>query len=409
MRNGTGRLSAKIVSLLVLVVCASAMTLAGTKAASANFNRFIENLWPEAQRAGVSRATFVKAFKGVTPDPEVIERAENQAEFKTPIWDYLDLRVSEARIDNGRQTLRKHLATVDAIEKRYGVPKSIIMAIWGMETNYGSHMGDKYVIRSLATLAYTGRRQRFGRQQLIAALKILERGDIPPAAMTGSWAGAMGYTQFIPTTYNAYAVDWNGDGRRDIWRNPADAMASTANYLRKAGWKPGVPWGWEVALPHGFNRKLAGLKSGRSVGDWHKLGVKLANGSNFRADSPIRAYLLLPAGANGPAFLVTDNFKAILRYNNSHAYALAVGHLADRIEGKGPIVANWPRPANELTVKDRMELQVLLSARGYDTGKIDGTLGPQTRSAVMRAQRDAGQPADGEPTAMLLKHLRSDG
>ncbi|WP_170984560.1 lytic murein transglycosylase [Rhodoligotrophos defluvii] len=382
---------------------------AGTDTAHANFDTFLQRLWPEAQRAGISRSTFNAAFRGVTPDPEVIERAENQAEFNTPIWDYIDLRVSDARIANGKAVLSQFEREVRAIESRYGVPRNILISIWGMETNYGSHMGDKYVIRSLATLAYTGRRTRFGRQQLIAALKILQRGDVTPAVMTGSWAGAMGFTQFIPTTYNAYAVDWTGDGRRDIWRSVPDALASTGNYLRKSGWSPGLPWGWEVALPRGFNTKLAGLNRRKTIGDWAKLGVRLADGGNFKSDSPVKASLIMPAGASGPAFLVTQNFRAILRYNNSQAYALAVGHLADRIDGRGPLVSEWPRPRDSLTVRDKMELQELLNAKGYETGEIDGKLGPMTRQAVERAQRDAGLDADGEPTVHLLKLLRQDG
>ncbi|MGF7162088.1 membrane-bound lytic murein transglycosylase B [Rhodoligotrophos appendicifer] len=402
----TSWLSAMMVAFATFA-CALGPMAATPATADARFDRFVQSLWPQAHKAGVSRATFEAAFRGVTPDPEVIERAENQAEFKTPVWDYIDQRVSDARIENGRAMLREHAARVAAIEKRYGVPSTVLLAVWGMETNYGSHMGDKYVIRSLATLAYTGRRQKFGRQQLIAALKILQRGDIPPSHMSGSWAGAMGYTQFIPTTYNAYAVDWTGDGSRDIWRSVADALASTGNYLHKSGWKPGLPWGWEVQLPRGFNTKSAGAKA--TIGTWAKRGLKLADGSTFKPGSTVPATLLMPAGARGPAFLVTQNFRAILRYNNSNAYALAVGHLADRIAGGGPIIGAWPRPANALSVRERMELQVLLTARGYDTGGVDGNVGPQTKAAVERAQRDAGLTADGEPSSRLLKHLKQDG
>jgi len=406
---GMARFSTRCLFAAALVVSSMSGVLATPGVARANFDQFLERLWPEAQRAGISRTTFNAAFRGVTPDPEVIEHAENQAEFKTPIWDYIDLRVSDTRIQNGRNMLNQFGREAAAIETRFGVPRSILVSIWGMETNYGSHMGEKYVIRSLATLAYQGRRTKFGRQQLIAALKILQRGDIPPNAMTGSWAGAMGFTQFIPTTYNAYAVDWTGDGRRDIWRSVPDALASTGNYLRKSGWTPGLPWGWEVALPQGFNTKLAGLGTRKTVGDWAKMGIVLANGSKFKSGSPVKASLILPAGAEGPAFLVTQNFRAILRYNNSQAYALAVGHLADRIDGQPTFVAAWPRPKDSLTVRDKMELQVLLNAKGYDTGGVDGNIGPQTLKALEKFQQDAGLTSDGEPTARLLKYLRQDG
>src|SRR5262245_22278734 len=321
-------------------------------AASDRFGRFVHDFWREARRAGISRRVYEKAFHGVGPDPSVLQLAQDQPEFKTSVADYLAKRVTPQRIAAGQSMAQTYGATLDRIERRYGVDREILLAIWGMESNFGSHKGEMNVIRSLATLAYAGTRRNFGRSQLIAALKILQRGDIDADGFTGSWAGAMGHTQFIPTTYNAYAVDWTGDGRRDIWNSIEDALASTANYLARSGWQRGLRWGYEVQLPARLDRRLIGEQGRRSLAAWARLGVKPANGQGFGA-SEASAYLVLPAGSEGPAFLVTRNFNAILKYNAAVSYALAVGHLGDRIGGAGGLVASWPQDQRALGRVDR--------------------------------------------------------
>lgn len=407
MRLDVRSFSRKLIIGMAVAGCALSAAVANTSQTDdrQGFDRFVATFWSQARKAGISRDTYNTAFHGVRPDPEILDRASNQAEFKTPIWTYIERRVTDERIAAGRAQKQRHAQVLAAIEKRYGVDRDILVAIWGLESNYGSHTGDKSVIRSLATLAYSGRRQSFGRQQLLAALKIIQNGDIPAHLMTGSWAGAMGHTQFIPTTYEAYAVDWTGDGTRDIWRSVSDALASTANYLKRSGWQPGVPWGWEVTLPKGFDYDLVGKDTSMIVADWTKHGVKPARGGNFGAWAP-ESSVILPAGARGPAFLVTKNFRAILRYNNATAYALAVGHLADRIGGSQDFAGNWPRDQRPLSHTETEELQRLLNRRGYDTGGIDGRVGPRTLSAVRRAQGALGLAPDGYPTTLLLERLR---
>lgn len=376
-----------------------------SRPATAGFDRLKRELWPEAERHGVSRSTFEAAFRGLAPDPQVIEEAENQPEFERPIWDYLARRVSDARIAAGIELKLVHAADLAAIERRYGVDRHILLAIWGIESRYGERQGDLDVIRSLATLASTGSRQPFGRGQLIAALRILEAGDVARDRFFGSWAGAMGHTQFIPTTYLARAVDWTGDGRRDIWSSPADALASAANYLAKAGWERDIPWGYEVRLPQGFDYRLAGEAGRRSIGEWQRLGLRPAHGPQ-RVAAKVTATLIVPAGSRGPAFLVTGNFGAILAYNNSTAYGLAVGHLADRLAGGEPFVTSWPTEERALTRAERIELQQRLTAHGYDTGGTSGLIGRKTFAAVQAYQASAGLTPDGYASPDLLERLR---
>ncbi len=293
------------------------------------FARFIENLWPAARRQGISRRVFDRAFAGVVPDRDVLVRSRTQAEFVKSFNAYLAGALSARRIVNGRSRLAENRGLLDAIEARYGVDRHIVVAIWGMESAYGEYAGDKYVIRSLATLAWRGRRRNFARRQLLAALKVLQHGDITPQRMLGSWAGAMGQTQFIPTTYRAYAVDFDGDGRRNIWTSRADALGSTARYLKRSGWVRGRPWGMEVRLPEGFDHGLRGRGNARALAAWAGLGLRRADGRTFSGASP--AWLVLPEGRGGRTFLVTGNIRAIRRYNNALFYALAVGLLADRL------------------------------------------------------------------------------
>lgn len=396
----------------VFAICASILTMPIAEAAPlgddlARYRAFVEKLWPVAQRQGIPRQLYDHAFRGLTPDPEVIERNNRQPEIFMPASHYLSTHVSDARVREGREKLHLYDTELAAIEKRYGVDRSVVLAIWGMETSFGVRRGKRNVVRSLATLGYKGRRKKFGRTQLLAALKILQARDIELAAMTGSWAGAMGHTQFIPTSYLAYAVDFTGDGRRDIWQTPLDALASTANYLMKAGWQRGRPWGYEVTLPDGFDARLAGRDGRRKLSQWQDLGVKRIDGQQFGWPGD-GAYLHLPAGIKGPAFLVLKNFRSVMRYNPSHKYALAVSHLADRISGAPGFSRAWPDGVRPISRNQIKEVQRLLAARGYAVGDIDGLLGAKTRAAVREIQRKTGRQADGFPRPQLLEILRGD-
>jgi membrane-bound lytic murein transglycosylase B len=359
----------------------------------------------QALQAGVAAALFDRAFSGVTPDMSVVKADRSQPEFSRPVWEYLDGAMSAARIRRGQAMLTQYADVLQRIEQRYGVEPQALVAVWGMESSFGQFQGEKSVIRSLATLAYEGRRPEFAQSQLLAALQILQNGDITPERMLGSWAGAMGQTQFIPTTYNSHAVDFDGDGRRDIWNSAADALASTANYLQSSGWQHGQPWGFEVQLADGFDYALADGSSRKAVSEWLRLGVRPASGVPAGSESASAA-LLLPAGYRGPAFLVLDNFRAILKYNNSSAYGLGVSLLAQRFGGSGTIQGNWPKDDLPLTRTERIELQSLLSAKNFDAGTPDGIIGANTRKAIRSAQQSLGWPADGYPTHKLLESLR---
>lgn len=375
------------------------------KSVNRGFQKWIEAFRPTALNAGIAARTFDRAFRNVRYNAHVIEKDRNQTEFTLPIWDYLALVASDERVKNGKKMLRKHRRTLDAIERRYGVDKEVVVAVWGIESNYGTKRGDIPVIEALATLAYDGRRGRFFQSQLIAALKILQNGDTSPANMTGSWAGAMGHTQFIPTSYAAYAVDFTGDGRRDIWsRDPSDALASTAAYLARFGFQKNRPWGVEVRLPKGFNYALASRKIRKSPGDWAKLGVKGMNGRPVPNHGS--ASLILPAGAKGAAFLIFRNYGVIARYNNSQAYVMGVGHLSDRLKGGGKIRGKWPVGERALNERERKELQRRLKRKGYDVGKIDGRIGPNTVAAVRAFQKSVGMAPDGIVSLTVLKKLR---
>ncbi|HCN66267.1 MAG TPA: lytic murein transglycosylase [Pseudomonas sp.] len=373
-----------------------------------SFEQWLANFRVQALNAGISPTIFDNAFNGITPDMSVIKADRSQPEFSRPVWEYLDGALSPLRVRNGQRLLEQNAELLSRIEQRYGVDRRALVSVWGMESNFGTFQGNKSVIRSLATLAYEGRRPEFAQSQLIAALKIIQEGDVTPDKMLGSWAGAMGQTQFIPTTYETHAVDFDGDGRRDIWNSSADALASTAHYLQSSGWKQGQPWGFEVQLPAGFDYALADGAVRKSVSEWRKLGVTLPAGTQAPAGAEeLSATLLLPAGYRGPAFLVLDNFRAILRYNNSSSYALAVGLLSQRFNGGGVIVGDWPKDDLPLSRTERMELQTLLSQRNFDAGNPDGIIGANTRKAIRSAQQAFGWPADGYPTHKLLERLRS--
>ena len=376
--------------------------------AAQSFAAWVEQFWPVARAAGITRATYDRAFKGLTPDPKVIEAANFQPEYVKPIGEYIDRVVSDKRIAMGKQKLEENKALLDVLEKRYGVDRTIIVAIWGVESNYGTQPGDLNVIRSLATLAYSGTKASYARQQLITALKILQHGDISVEQMNGSWAGAMGHTQFIPTTYQMFAVDYDGDGKRDIWADVPDALASTASYLKHSNWQAGTTWGYEVNLPKGFNPKKVSDKTMKSLGDWQKLGLNRVGGEAFPRPAD-KATLFAPAGSDGPAFLVLNNFRSILHYNVATSYALGVGHLADRLKGYGPFVHPWPTDANHLALDQRVELQKLLVAKGLLVGDTDGIIGPATLDAVKTFQRSKGLPVDGFPSRTILELLRKEG
>lgn len=370
------------------------------------FSSCVAKKWPAARRAGVTRATFDAATRNLRPDPKTLELVNKQAEFVKPIWEYLDTAVSQKRVDTGRDMLRQHRATLNEVARRYQVDPEVVLAIWGMETSYGSYMGDHNAVRAAATLACSsGRRGDFWTQQFAAAMKIAQDGHVPLAEMNSSWGAAMGHTQFIPTSWQAYAADFDGDGKRDIWRSIPDAFASTANYLKKAGWNYQETWGYEVVIPRNFDHSLADNRRKRSLAEWSRLGVQRAGGGSWPRPGD-QAYLLYPGGANGPAFLMLHNFDVIKRYNNADAYALGVGHLADRIIGGGDFSQSWPRNERPLSRSEVEEMQSLLTRRGFPTGGIDGKVGPKTREAIRDWQRKAGKIPDGFPSSTLLADLK---
>lgn len=378
-------------------------------AASANFSGFVQSLWPEARRAGVNEATFNQVFSGMTPDPDTVRLMNRQSEFVKPIWEYLSSAVSQQRIQTGRQMASRYSSVLDQIESRFGVSRFVVLSVWGMETNFGGYMGSHNVIRALATLAYQAPRRRdFWKTELITALRIVQAGHVRLEDMEGSWAGAMGHTQFMPTSWAKYSADYDGDGRNDIWTNIPDALASTANYLSSHGWRPGETWGYEVTLPQGFNYALADEETTRTLGEWQGIGIRRVHGREFPRPSD-EATLLLPAGARGPAFLLLKNFDVIKRYNNATSYAMGVGHLADRIMGGGPFAHSWPVGDRALSRSEVRELQTMLSRRGFDTGDVDGKLGPMTRRAIRGYQSAVGLVPDGYASGSLLDRLKSGG
>lgn len=390
------------------VVAAASTPQPAAAVPTLSFEDWRSQLRSDALAAGISATLFDRAFAGVTLDPAVVAADSSQPEFTRPVWEYLDGAVSARRIANGQAQYAQQQATLSRIEQRYGVQAEVLVAVWGMESAYGANIGSNNVIRSLATLAYEGRRAAFWREQLIAALQILQHGDIAPERLVGSWAGAMGQTQFMPTTYNQHAVDFDGDGRRDVWFSPADALASAAHYLQQSGWQLGKPWGFEVRLPQGFDYAQADPEVRKSVAEWTRLGVIPATGKLAPTLSAESATLLLPAGHRGPAFLLLSNFRSILKYNNSSSYALAVGLLSDGIRGgNAAVLADWPRDDPQLGRSERIELQERLAAHGYEPGSADGIIGANTRKAVRAYQQRLGLPADGYPDHSLLNRLRT--
>ena len=373
-------------------------------AQAADFGPCMSTLRGEALSRGISSQTFDTAMKGVEPDPTVIEAMDTQPEFKTPIWDYLASLVDDQRIAEGRENLQRWSSVLEKAEAQFGVDRHVIVAVWGVESDFGRQLGGRPLVRSLATGACSGRRQNFFRDELMATLRILQSGDIPAEALRGSWAGAFGQTQFMPTTYQRLAVDFDGDGRRDIVGSVPDALGSTANFLMKAGWSRGQPWGYEVRLPAAYAGP-SGRGNRQGVAQWAGLGVTSVDGQPLTGNAP--AALLLPAGAKGPAFLVFGNFNAIYSYNAAESYALAIAHLSDRLRGGGAFRTAWPTDDGGLSRAQRRELQVRLGERGYDIGTPDGAIGPRTRAAIRSFQASAGLPEDGRAGTRVYDALKA--
>lgn len=368
------------------------------------FALWVANFRASARAAGIDQATLDAALNDVKLRPHAVEQDRSQPEFTRTLWDYLEAVISPKRVAAGQQKLAELRPEADAATTRHGVPGPVLMAVWGIESNYGGNYGDVPVIDALATLGFEGRREAWARTELLAALKILQSGDISRDRMIGSWAGAMGQTQFMPSSYLAYAVDADGDGRRDIWGSMADVLFSTANFLATVGWRADEPWGVEVRLPEGFDPGRADTTVKQASAQWSEEGVRTMD------DAPLPAMLdasiLQPAGARGPAFMVGRNFRVILKYNNSTSYALTVGLLSQRIGGGPGVQAAWPRDLRALSSGEMKTLQTALNQRGFDSGTPDGQMGPATRQALRQFQRSLGLPPDGYPTAALLQRAQ---
>jgi membrane-bound lytic murein transglycosylase B len=385
-----------------LATSATAASLADQK-----FAQFIRDFRVTAINAGIRPDVYDRSMAGITRNPSVERANTSQPEFVKPVWSYLDSAVSDDRVSMGQQMEGTYPNMLAGLESRYGVSKDILVAIWGMESNYGQQMGSYNMFEALATLAYDGPRKDFARRELLAALKMEQEEGLSPRQMTSSWAGAFGHTQFEPTSFASHAIDGDGDGRRDLWHSPADALASAAVLLKNAGWTAGAPCYVEVTLPSGFAYEQADGDTTKPVSDWKALGVRRSNGLDLPAGAGNGA-IYLPAGARGPAFMAFDNFRVVLKYNNAASYALAVCYLAQRIHGGSPIMAAWPRGEQPLSSDQRTQFQTYLQQLGYDVGTIDGVLGRKTRSALRAYQKAKGLPADGFATVEMLGRLNAD-
>ena len=375
-------------------------------AADPAFERCLDGLRPQAAAAGIRTETFNLHTAGLVPDPTVLESLDFQPEFRTPIWDYLAGLVDQERVDDGKAMLAEHRGLLERVQAQYGVDPETVVAVWGVESNFGRTFGKKPLLASLATLSCAGRRQDFFRGEFFATLKLIQSGDLVAEGLVGSWAGAFGHTQFMPSTYARIAVDFDGDGRRDLVGSIPDALASTANYLKRSGWRTGQPWGREVILPEGFDTSVNGRQARRPLAAWQARGIAPAtDGAAVPGDAATA--LLLPAGKEGPAFLVHKNFDAIYSYNAAESYALAIAHLSDRLRGGGPWVTPWPTDDPGLSRRERRELQQLLVARGHDIGEVDGMIGTRSREALKLEQARLGLPAEGRAGQRILQALRA--
>lgn len=397
------------IALLCLVACAASVQAQEPQAQEPSFDACLADLRTQAIQAGVSGDSFDTFTDGLAADPSVLELLDAQPEFTTPIWDYLAALVDTQRIRDGEAMLKTHAAVLAQVSQQYGVDPTTVVAVWGVESDYGKTFGKRPLLVSLATLSCYGRRQAFFRGEFFATLKLLQSGDLKPEGLTGSWAGAFGHTQFMPTTYQRIAVDGDGDGRRDLVGSIPDALASTANYLARAGWRTGETWGYEVTLPAGFDAALAGRKSKRPLSDWSARGVTRIDGTPLTV-TDAQAGVLIPAGIPGPAFLVFRNFDAIYSYNAAESYALAIATLSDRLRGGAALVTPWPTDDPGLGRDERKQLQILLLARGHAIGTADGMIGTLTRRAIVVEQQRLGlQPQDGRAGLKILQALRLDG
>ena len=372
---------------------------------NSDFSVWLEGVKRDARAAGISQATIESALTGLEPLERVIELDRKQPEFTQTLWTYLDRSVTTGRIERARRLLAENRPLLDRVYARYGVQPRFLVAFWGLESNFGEHTGGFSVIQALASLAYDARRAAFFRAQLMAALKIIDEGSITVADMSGSWAGAMGQLQFIPTTFINYAVDFDGDRRRDIWGNLPDIFASAANFLGSVGWRGDETWGREVRLPADFDWNSANLKTRKPIAEWQRLGVRRVNGADLPV-ADISGAIVAPMGHSGPAFLVYRNYDAILTWNRSILYAIAVGHLADRIAGLGPLGTERPAGERPLKLTEIKEIQDLLTEIGFNPGSADGIVGSQTRSALKAFQRQANLIPDGYPSTEVLSALR---
>lgn len=389
MRNQLGNLTA------AAVLGVGAGFIAPVKEAHA-IQSCVNSLKSQAVSSGVSPAVADKMLSGAKFDEKVIRFSTSQPEHKTEIWDYMAFLVDAQRIQDGKANLKKHRRTLDAVEKRYGVNRHVVLAVWGIESDYGNFKGDFYTPHALATLACAGkRRQKYFRGELIKTLQIASRGDVPAGDFRGSWAGAFGQTQFMPSTYVSLAVDFDGDGRKDLVNSVPDALASTANFLKNAGWRDSRLWGFEVKVPKGYSGP-SGRTKYASMSTWTKRGLRNMDGSKFRSKADTA--LIRPAGANGPAFLVTRNFKALRSYNASTSYGLAIALLSELVSGGDPIQTPWPTDNPGLSRAQRLDLQKLLNRNGFDVGEADGKVGPATRAGIRKAEAKYGMPVTGRPS-----------
>jgi membrane-bound lytic murein transglycosylase B len=389
--------------LILLLALLSAPATAQTPDREQNFAGFVKALWPDAQAKGVTRATFDKAMQGVAPDARVIAATKRQPEYGKPVGDYINALASPGRVKRGQAKAKEWSKAFDAVEKKFPVERWVLLALWGMETDYGAAKDKWDVFRSLASLAYVKYRHPYFRNELIVAMGIMQRGHFARKEMVSSWAGAMGQSQFMPSNVVDYAIDFSGDGRADLWGNVPDMLASTANYLNKWKWRRDLPWGFEVMVPNGFDT----MKSRATFAEWHKLGVRRADGKPFPQDGPNagQGILFFPSGAKGPAFIVTENFAVLKEYNNSDAYAIAVGHLADLMQGGIPIRAKWPADDHPLPRDTRIALQKKLAALGYKVNDFEGHVDFDLRDNIRAEQAKHGMVPDGNPTPALIQKL----
>ena len=378
-----------------------------TAYSSADFAQCLSQLRGQAVKQGVSASTFDTYTQGLEPDLSVLTLLDAQPEFKTPIWDYMSSLVDDERVADGKRALEQWRPELSRAQSEFGVDPETVVAVWGVESNFGRILGGRPLLTSLSTLSCVGRRQTYFRGEFFATLKILQQEHLGVERLNGSWAGAFGQTQFMPSTYLRLAVDFDGDGRRDLVDSVPDALGSTANFLKRAGWKPNLPWGFEVSLPDGMDTSGAGRRNKQPMSAWAAKGIKTSDGSPLRAGD-MQVGLLLPAGPSGPACLVTRNFDAIYSYNAAESYALAIAHLSDRFRGKGSFVHAWPTDDPGISRAERRELQSLLVARGFDIGKPDGVIGTRTRQALQTVQREAGLTADGRAGLKSLQWLRQN-